>query len=605
MRVSFSRTARAAALFLALFPVMANAHALEARRFAERLGRLAVPFESHVAKVYGGEAYITIPGRTRLPAGALVRFIGPDGETAAHGSVRKVEEKYAVVTITAAKGPIVPGETRARGFAPPVRLLWLGEASEDKAEAEALVSLEEAMRGRGMFDLPPSDVGRYFIEKHPGSTLSGIPPGDIEKLAGVTRSSLVALARASKSGGAVTVEVTLLTPGGARLASVAEEWKLKEAASPTKKKEAGRKPDTAALGEGARRDGAPGGFLRKAWKGGSATPSGPPAALMSVRDRLRWKKYTVSGVALSASLFRPAPGAAPLLAAVFEERVRIYSLDGEKLRPVWEEAADGGLEIISAAAYDADGSGGQELYVNARRGASLESFVVEFMGGGFAVAAEKIPYYFSASSDGVLLAQRGSDDPRIVRNEVYTVSRSNGRLEFIPAFTLKGSETPIGLNRLDADGDGTLEVAGMSPRGRLLVFTQSGVLAWRGSGFGTTGRIIQLVIGRGHTMSIPVPPAPLPLESAVGPVLAVGGAEYREGGVFGGARLEKGAVKFISIKEDEYVIQDVILSAEGWISGLVKAPDGGRGAIGFIRVAPGLVSGESEIFVPVTAEPSP
>ncbi|MGK7345402.1 MAG: FG-GAP repeat domain-containing protein [Candidatus Nitrospinota bacterium M3_3B_026] len=591
-----------AAFALAFFSASSFAYSLDAERLAGRLARLVIPFESHVAKVRQGEAYITIPAGARFLEGALVRIVGPEGGAVAYGRARRVEEKYAVVTITAAKEPIVPGEARARGLTPPVRILWLAERTEEGAEAEALVRLEEAARGRGVFDLPPSDVGVFFLEKYPGAALGEIPRKDIENLAESVRASLVAFVRAEKSKDAVSLRVTILAPGGERLAVVEDEWRLEKTAAARKEEAAGAE-ESVPGGEGAQK--ASGGFLRGEWKGGAARPSGPPVALMSVRDKLRWKKYTVSGAALSAALFRPAPGAAAFLAVAFENRIRVYSMDGDDLRPVWESAADGGLEIISAAVHDADGSEGQEIFVNAHRGASLESFIVQLTETGFEVTASGVPYYFSASSDGSLLAQRGSDDPRIVRNEVYTVSSSNGRLEFIPAFALRGSDTPIGLNRLDVDGDGTLEIVGMSPRGRLLIFTQSGVLAWRGSGFGLTGRIIQLVIGKGRTMPVPVPPAPLLLESVAGPVLAVGGAEYREGGVFGGAKLEKGAVKFISVKEDEYVIQDVILSAEGWISDFVEAPEGERDAIGFIRARPGLVSGESEIFVPVMEKPSP
>lgn len=599
MMFSFLKTAVATFLAVAMLSAQpAWSYVNKAEDIAGRLAGLALPFTSLVAKSHGDDLYITLPRGKKLAEGVLSKVVNRDGAVAGFGLITAVKEKYAVLRMTVVKEPVTAGESHVIGLKPPVRVLWLNARTEEKAEAEALVNLEEAVRDHGVFDLPPAGVSRHFMENFPITKLENIPVAEFEKLAATTRADIIALVEAESAAEGLNISITLLTPWGERLLTIKETWETEKLITakqpePTEDEAVEETPTP----EEERQAGAQS-FLKERWKGVIAQPATAGDVLLSYREKLKWKKHKVEGAALSGASFKDGEGADELLAIAFENKLVIYHANKDGMKKIEELKAPSGLSLLSVLARDTDGDGKDEIFVNAYKDSSLTSFVMGKTPKGHEIVIKNVPYYFSASSDGALLAQKGEEGMRFITGEVYTVTRTADKLEFIPAFTLKGAEIPIGINRVDLDGDRLLEITGLSPKGRLLIFDQSGELVWKGADFGVTGRAARISQGRGGTSSTPVPPRVLAVE---GTTLVTAGAEFKPGGIFESAGLEKGFVRFIKIEEKKYRIEDSIRGVEGWISDLIDYSSDSRQArtFGYIRVYSGVISDESEIVIPV------
>jgi hypothetical protein len=555
---------------------------------AGEVAALFPSFKSYVVKVDGPALYISSPEWGAFAPGGFFEVADASGARLAVAKIKTVEDKGAVCEIVAARlGEIKPGKSYARGFKSPLRMLWLW----DKAAggATAVSSIEEALRDRGMFELVPplyslavtSQVGDRGVAE-PGAQ------SEIRKAALALKADLIATASVKDGRASVTISLA----GGERLAEMASGPAPLDGSA----LEAGKKGE-AETGDAAESIfGATGhektAFVFKKWSGSAKPAMMAASKVMDVRERARWKKYTVDGEALSAVRL-----GGPVL-IVFSDFLRLVHPDGDKLTTLWDMRAPSGAKLVSAASADIDGDGAKEVFINAVGKEGLLSFALKVTAESRAVIAQGMNYYFSSLKGGPALAQRGAEGSPTLDGETFTVAKSGNDLSFIPAFTIKDGDVPVGLARADLNGDNVEEVAGINSKGALIVYSQSGEAVWKSSDMGLTGRSLY---GLGDR-STPAPPRILPvMDKSAGLTLAVAGAEYERGGVFGGARLAKGAIRFLSVKEGSCVEEDRISAPDGWISDLIEAPGGddGSNAPGFIRVLPGTLGGKSDMFLPV------
>lgn len=554
---------------------------------ASGMGALFPSLQSHVVKADGSVLHIAMPQWGTLVPGGFFEVTDGSGTRLAVAKIVTVGAKTAICEIVVTKGNIKPGKSIARGFKSPLRLLWLWDKTG--TGASAISSIEEALRDRGMFDLvPPLFSMAVTAQLDEGIEPKSASHSGILKSVQALKADLIATATL-KNG---RIAVSIFLAGGERLAEITSgPAPLEESAQTAEKKGEGEADEAGesifdAAGRGKTS------FVFKKWAGSAQPVKETSSKVMDMRERARWKKYTVDGEALSAT-----PVGKTVL-VVFGDFVRLALPDGEKLSTLWELRAPSGVKLISAAVADIDGDSLSEVFLNAVGKEGLSSFALKVAAEGHTVIAQGMNYYFSPVNGKAILAQRGAEGAPSLDGETFTVVKSGKDLSFIPAFTIKDGDVPVGLARIDLNGDNVAEAVGINSKGALVVYSQSGEAVWKTSALGMTGRSLYSFGDR----SVPAPPRVLPvMDKAVGLTLAVAGAEYERGGVFGGAKLTKGAIRFVSVKEGACVEEDRISAPEGWISDLIEAPsnDGNNDTIGFIRVLPGTLSGKSDIFLPI------
>lgn len=543
--------------------------------------------KSHVAKVDGPVLGVTIPEWGELTPGGFFEVADGSGSRLAVAKVRSVGDKGAECEIVAARGEIKPGKAYARGFGSPLRMLWMWD--KGGGGAFAISSIEEALRDRGMFDLvSPLFSMAVTAQADDWDVARPDSQSRILKSAKALKADLIAAA-SIKNG---RVSVTIFLANGERLAEISSgPAPLDDPGLVAGKKGEG---ETDGVGESifdAQGQGKTS-FVFKKWSGSAQAVKEASPKVMDVRERARWKKYSVDGEALSV-----VPLGGPVL-IVFSDSLRLVRPDGDKLATLWDMRAPSGAKLISAASADIDGDGVNEVFVNAVGKEGLVSFALKVTAETHTLIAQGLNYYFSPVKGGSALAQRGAEGSPILDAETFTVVKSGNDLSFLPAFTIKDGDVPVGLARVDLNGDNVAEVVGINSRGALIVYSQSGEAVWKTSGLGLTGRNLYSLGDK----SVPAPPRILPvMDKTAGLTLAVAGAEYERGGILGGARLAKGAIRFVSVKENSCVEEDRISAPEGWISDLIEAPgnDGKNDTLGFIRVLPGALGGKSDIFLPI------
>jgi hypothetical protein len=543
--------------------------------------------KSHVTKVDGPVLGITIPEWGGLTPGGFFEVADGSGSRLAVAKVRSVGDKGAECEIVTARWEIKPGKAYARGFGSPLRMLWLW----DKAGggASAISSIEEALRDRGMFDLvSPLFSMAVTAQVGDGSVAKPDSQSGIVKSAQALKADLIA-AVSIKNG---RVSVTIFLAGGERLAEITSgPAPLDDPGLVAGKKGEGEMDGVGesifdALGQGKTS------FIFKKWSGSAQPAKEASPKVMDARERARWKKYSVDGEALSVV---PLGGQVLI---VFSDSLRLVRPDGDKLATLWDMRAPSGAKLVSAVSADIDGDGVSEVFVNAVGKEGLLSFALKITAEARTVIAQGLNYYFSPVKGGSALAQRGAEGSPTLDGETFTVVKSGNDLSFLPAFTIKDGDVPVGLARVDLNGDNVAEAVGINSKGALIVYSQSGEAVWKTSGLGLTGRSLYSFGER----STPAPPRILPvMDKSAGLTLAVAGAEYERGGVFGGAKLAKGAIRFVSLKEGACVEEDRISAPEGWISDLIEAPGGedNAQAPGFIRVLSGTLGNKSDIFLPI------
>ncbi|MBI5815101.1 MAG: VCBS repeat-containing protein [Nitrospinae bacterium] len=583
-----TRTLRTLALVLAMcamaFPSPVNAAGAndekKAQAIVEKTAGLFARFKSRVVKTEPGEVVISVP-HSGLMVGSLTRITGADGSSiVALARVKSVSGDTALCAVLYQKGKIEPGKSRATGISNPVRALLI-----EKSGGEGIIgALEEAFAENPAFDIVPLE-----LTQGAGAKASVTSPG---KIAQSVKADFAFVISVEASKEASMVKITAFSPDAGNVAELTMRWTADKAVASHVAGQDDEKSFSISAGAGAKA-----GFLQKG--SGAATHQQKEATRMAmdIRDRLSITKYQVDGEVASATWVKTGADGRALAMAVAGS-LRIVTPENGRLKTIWETRPAGSPRILSVMAFDTDGDGMDEIFVNAAGSQGFESFVVEREGQGFAVKPTALPYYFS-STGGSLLAQKGMEEHPVATGQVFTVRRT-GRQDyfFAPAFTLKGGEAPTGISRADLDGDGVMEIIGISSRGLLMIYNQSGALAWKGAGFGVTGKNIAVE----KNFYLPVYPRILPVaDSQAGLTLAVAASEYKPGGFLDKGGLEKSSIKFVQPAENGYTVEDRLLFAEGWISDIVEDPAAAtaKGSVlGYALVIPGSLGDKSEIYLP-------
>ncbi|MBI4666315.1 MAG: hypothetical protein HY751_07905 [Nitrospinae bacterium] len=574
------------ALALACSTAMAYEPPQAARILAGKLAGAISPFRSYVIKADGSRLYITLPVSGAFSENTIGQALDASGARIAIVKIVSITESHAICQVLGSAKNTGSAKIVA-GLKTPARLLALGSFNNDGSGILPLI--EEALRDEGVFDVAPSVISDRLSSIQAAGDMWAKDLMAVNAVA-ATGAELVAVLREEPVNGRSKVKVTLYGAGGEFLFQ--PEAMLQDVKPMTMATEKKQGDET---GESITTAQAKTGFLKARSAAEPVAEQAPETKVMDIRDRARWKKYQVEGALLSVAVVSPE---GPVVALTFRDMVRIARPEGDKLKTLWETRAPQGLRFISCAAYDFDGDGQRELFVNALASEGVESLLIRRQGASYALGDGRHPYFFSTASDGVLLAQKGMEKVPVPGPEVFIVSRSGDEPSFIPALVIHGKEALIGLNRLDIDKDGFFEYVGLSGRGILVIVNQSGEVVWRGAGFGLTARDLSA----GREFSMPAPPKVLPvMDKDAGLTLAVAGAEYKAGGVFSAARLEKGSVRFVTINQKGYQTQDRMILGDGWVSDLVDMSKDGAtpSAMGYVRVMPGSISDMSELALPV------
>ena len=552
---------------------------------AGKVAAMFPQFTSLVEKAEKGNVTIAVPpGGFAL--GAFVRIAGAGGENLGIGKVKNISGGFATIEMVVTSGKITPGKSFARGVRAPVRILWLTEGGDN----EKLASLERALHSMNVFDMVSEDysTAAEWAARGPLNTTSAA------KAASVVNADFAFAASVESGAKGSFVRISVVSPKRGKIGEITGPW-VDDTVKQAGKKDVD-KGDDSDISISVSAGGGKSGFLMKGTGAGAFQQKETDKSVMDIRDRLSYARFQIDGTVVSAALVRIS-GKDKLLAVAFPDALKVLKVEGEKLAPVGEFHPTGSGRIISVAVFDTNGSGVDEIFVNVAGGEQLESFVVSYDGKGFAITDSKLNYYFSAAGDS-LLAQKGMEEFPVPSGEVLSVKRIGDGFDFVPAFKLESDDPVVGVTRADVDGDGVKDIVGMSTKGLMMIYTASGKLAWKGGGFGVSGKEIVF----GNNFRVAAYPRVIPvMDTAAGLTLAVACAEYKPGGILAKGGLEKASIKFAQISESGYTVEDKIQFQEGWISELIGpvASKSGKGDVmGYVLSIPGTISDKSEIALP-------
>ncbi len=555
------------------------------------------PSEGRIVRTVDGTIHAAFPGGSTPDIGTITKYSDKLRENTGYAVVTGLSHDLIQLAPVTPPGATNLDGGLVSGGAYPVRMVYLADMSGADGKTNALALVEEELRQSSRLDLVPVDLSRFFLEREGVVSVKTIPKLALTQFATTLGVDFIVLARAVKPDDedGYIIHLELLSPAGGSLTTITGSMTLpvleKHVATPETNRAKGNSVDIDDVRRGA-------GFLSGRWKGGGAQPKKLSENIMAIRDRVRFSRYEVDGRVKSASFGYTGGVVNRVLVLLFDNNLRIVTITDDKLERIAEVKFRGGLTPISVVSFDVNGDGRDEFYVNSMGKERLESMIIDKTDGQYKVVAQQVPFYFSKTGDGVLLAQKEAGTS-VVGNEVFTVLESNGELSYIPAFTLQGKETPMGIIRADLDGDGIPEIAGISPYGRLLIFERGGKLVWKSDRFAFTAKIAAST----EKYQIPAPPGVVVVnDEKVGTVLAVGGAIYNEGGTFVAPTYDRGFVRYIAVRASDYVIHDSFQGGQGSVSDLIDVsggPLGRRDSAGYIRVLSGVMSDSSELIVPL------
>ncbi|MBU4151878.1 MAG: VCBS repeat-containing protein, partial [Proteobacteria bacterium] len=173
--------------------------------------------------------------------------------------------------------------------------------------------------------------------------------------------------------------------------------------------------------------------------------------------------------------------------------VRVYRKVDNRFQKVGQVSLSNRFSIHCVSLSDLNNNGRQEIYVSAADAKEPRSLVIEWDGKEFAHLADNVSWYLRVieiPGEGKVLAGQKSGIKSIITKGVYRVDLSNGQV-------LKGDQLETGgfnlfdFSYADLDGNGGLEVVGITQNDKLLVLTQAGKLLWTSDDyFGGTTRFI-------------------------------------------------------------------------------------------------------------------
>ena len=119
----------------------------------------------------------------------------------------------------------------------------------------------------------------------------------------------------------------------------------------------------------------------------------------------KWKIARVGGKALGAALFYTGGIVARDLAILTTDRLLITALGDQETATIkWATHNFRGARPVGLAVYDTDKDGREEIFVNAVKDGSLASLMFDFKDGEYRLLASGLPYYFSSTPGGRLIA---------------------------------------------------------------------------------------------------------------------------------------------------------------------------------------------------------
>ena len=343
----------------------------------------------------------------------------------------------------------------------------------------------------------------------------------------------------------------------------------------------------------------PGGYIAALKTPALATRLGEEPEGVRPEDE-KWRLVHIGGKALGVAFFYTGGIVARDLAVLTPDRLVIASLGVGEAKIIWSAHNFQGARPLGLAVFDTNGDGREEIFVNAMKEGGLASAVFDKIGGEYRMIASGLPYFFSATPGGRLLAQKLAKGGHSVDPAVLYVSREEGDLRLDPAFTIEG-EAPLGLYGADADGDGVMEMAGVPRDGALALYSPAGKLLWKAGGLGAGAKIstAEGALAQDPT-SLRVPARVVRIKDQEGwPVLAVG-SSAPDGGVFLGlGQRDAGAVRLIRAGASAYTIKKKYVVPKAWIGGLIDLSGGplGKDSLpGFVAVQER--EGTSTIYLP-------
>ena len=192
---------------------------------AEKVSRLFVAFESHIAKTDRKNIYLTTPHQGSFHKGALVRIVNPNGVNTGYALISDLSKNFATAKLLGSKNKIVPGKTMALGARTPVRVLWISGPGTTAQSSELISDIEERAREKGKLELAPADVGEYLLGKSKSNTPKSISSQTLAEGAEATMSDFIVLLYLDDKSSPNTIVVNVLDNRAQPILTIKEPWK--------------------------------------------------------------------------------------------------------------------------------------------------------------------------------------------------------------------------------------------------------------------------------------------------------------------------------------------------------------------------------------------
>lgn len=168
-----------------------------------------------------------------------------------------------------------------------------------------------------------------------------------------------------------------------------------------------------------------------------------------------------------------------------EHLVHVYRQDGNKLVEAGKIPAPPKFaRAVAVNLADLNGNGRAELYISTISDFKPYSYVVEWDGKGFVILSEKQPWHIrpvNLPGRGLVLVGQQAADDRPVREGLYVLTMTNGKLAGGEKLAVPDSVNLFEFTMADFNGDGQPEVAAVDDSGVLSLYGADGEVLWRGS----------------------------------------------------------------------------------------------------------------------------
>ncbi len=163
-------------------------------------------------------------------------------------------------------------------------------------------------------------------------------------------------------------------------------------------------------------------------------------------------------------------------------KIAIYHLENNTFQQISQHPLPKFLSPHAINLADFNGNGLLEIYISANSGNRPTSLILEWDGSTFHTLQQSIPYYLrpglNESGEHVLIGQRGGTVTPVSPYFYQLTLTANGTIEKKDSLPVPEGFNLFDFIRLDLDGDGEPEIAGIRQNDQLVLLDKTGQLLW-------------------------------------------------------------------------------------------------------------------------------